>query len=280
MARAQGCRGADPAMAVEGRIDRLRRRGRPRRADAEAAVERVADAVERLSPLLPHDSAYHEALVKDLRRWAEGGFQVPDFLDSCWPSSPPRTARTACSTWSSSRCTRRTATRTATWRRSCCAWSGRRWLAELERTRYDNPLFCGITFEDFTRATTPTRPCSSGDDRRPRGAGTFLLGWHLLRPRGRALPPRDRGRRGHPGSGAARGHRRHGHDQKRCEECSSCGTWSTTAPTATATCRSTRSWIKQRQPFWMYGLEELRLRPHRLQGGREAPGGRQRPAGL
>lgn len=24
------------------------------------------------------------------------------------------------------------------------------WLAELERTRYDNPLFCGITFEDFT----------------------------------------------------------------------------------------------------------------------------------
>ncbi len=24
------------------------------------------------------------------------------------------------------------------------------WLAELEATRYDNPLFCGITFEDFT----------------------------------------------------------------------------------------------------------------------------------
>ncbi|CAK7282913.1 hypothetical protein SGPA1_20888 [Streptomyces misionensis JCM 4497] len=28
MARAQGCRGRDPAMAVEGRLDRLRRRGR------------------------------------------------------------------------------------------------------------------------------------------------------------------------------------------------------------------------------------------------------------
>ncbi len=24
------------------------------------------------------------------------------------------------------------------------------WLADLEATRYDNPLFCGITFEDFT----------------------------------------------------------------------------------------------------------------------------------
>lgn len=36
----------------------------PTPAVAEAALERVATAVEQLSPLLPHDAAYHRALVR------------------------------------------------------------------------------------------------------------------------------------------------------------------------------------------------------------------------
>ena len=70
-----------PWQSKDGSID-FEAEGAPARADAEAAVRRVVAAVEELSPLLPHDAAYHAALVKDLGRWAEGGFEVPDFLDS------------------------------------------------------------------------------------------------------------------------------------------------------------------------------------------------------
>jgi hypothetical protein len=76
-----------PWQSKDGSID-FEAEGAPRRADAEATVERVVEAVRELSPLLPHDGDYHEALTKDLRRWAEGGFEVPDFLDSLLAFQP------------------------------------------------------------------------------------------------------------------------------------------------------------------------------------------------
>ena len=54
-------------------------------ADAGAAgaeLERAVTAIEALAPSFPHDAAYLDALVVDLRRWADHGFGVPDFLDS------------------------------------------------------------------------------------------------------------------------------------------------------------------------------------------------------
>ncbi|NUO44969.1 MAG: hypothetical protein HOV82_23400, partial [Streptomyces sp.] len=78
-----------PWQSKDGSID-ITAEGAPDRATAEAAVREVAGAVEELSPLLPHDRAYHEALVKDLKRWAEGGFEVPDFLDSLLAFQPAK----------------------------------------------------------------------------------------------------------------------------------------------------------------------------------------------
>ncbi|MEF3120169.1 DUF6421 family protein [Kocuria flava] len=57
----------------------------PDPADHPAAREHVAvitAAVAELAPLFPHDAAYLAALPRDFDRWAEGGFGVPDFLDS------------------------------------------------------------------------------------------------------------------------------------------------------------------------------------------------------
>ncbi|WP_449488024.1 DUF6421 family protein, partial [Streptomyces purpurascens] len=76
-----------PWQSKDGSID-FDAEGAPDPADAELAVRRAADAVLELSPLLPHDAAYHEALVKDLRRWGDGGFEVPDFLDSLLAFQP------------------------------------------------------------------------------------------------------------------------------------------------------------------------------------------------
>ena len=49
-----------------------------RHAAASAGIETIVAGVEALSPELPHDKAYHAALVEDLRRWAAEG---------CLPSS-------------------------------------------------------------------------------------------------------------------------------------------------------------------------------------------------
>jgi hypothetical protein len=51
-------------------------------AEAARLVERIRDDVAELAPLFLHDSAYLEALDDDLAAWAETGFGVPDFLES------------------------------------------------------------------------------------------------------------------------------------------------------------------------------------------------------
>ncbi|MGH6653638.1 MAG: DUF6421 family protein [Actinocrinis sp.] len=119
-------------------------------ADARAAVGAVLDALGSLAPLFPHDAAYHEALRADLTRWADGGFGVPDFLDSLltfrpelqrvdglehlvlFPmytqnGNPDRNLEAVLLT---------------------VVWPD--WLAELERTRYDNPMFVPVAFTAFT----------------------------------------------------------------------------------------------------------------------------------
>lgn len=122
----------------------------PQRAVVDNALDRVVRAVEDLSPLLPHDTAYHQALVKDLRRWSDGGYAVPDFLDSLL-SFHPAADRTDgaehlvvfpmyTQNGNPDRNLEAVALRVV--------WP--QWLSELERTRYDNPLFVPITFEDFT----------------------------------------------------------------------------------------------------------------------------------
>ncbi|MFD3455558.1 DUF6421 family protein [Streptomyces sp. NPDC058691] len=122
----------------------------PRRAVVDGALDRVVRAVEDLSPLLPHDTAYHEALVKDLRRWSDGGYEVPDFLDSLL-SFHPAADRTDglehlvvfpmyTQNGNPDRNLEAVALRVV--------WP--EWLSELERTRYDNAMFVPITFEDFT----------------------------------------------------------------------------------------------------------------------------------
>lgn len=50
--------------------------------EASALLATIVDAVEQLRPQFPHDDAYLSALVADLRRWADEGLGVPDFLDS------------------------------------------------------------------------------------------------------------------------------------------------------------------------------------------------------
>lgn len=59
-------------------------------ASATEAIEIVRASVRAFADLLPHDAAYLTALDADLDRWARGGFGIPDFLDSLLAFQPQR----------------------------------------------------------------------------------------------------------------------------------------------------------------------------------------------
>jgi hypothetical protein len=138
-----------PWQRKDGSVD-FSAEGTPSAADAERILARVIAAIEELAPLLPHDAAYHKALVEDLRRWAGTGFGVPDFLDSLLAFQPAADRRDGLEhlvvfpmytqNGNPDRNLEAVALRVV--------WP--QWLAELERTRYDNPQFVPITFQDFT----------------------------------------------------------------------------------------------------------------------------------
>ncbi|PJE99748.1 hypothetical protein CUT44_04465 [Streptomyces carminius] len=138
-----------PAQRKDGSID-FGAEGVPPRAEIEHLLEKAVSAVEELAPLLPHDAAYHRALVTDLRRWADGGFGVPDFLDSLLAFQPAahrvdgRRHLVVFPMYTQNGNPDRNLEAVVL----RVVWPD--WLAELERTRYDNPLFLGIAFEDFT----------------------------------------------------------------------------------------------------------------------------------
>ncbi|MCN9240331.1 DUF6421 family protein [Streptomyces sp. RY43-2] len=247
-----------PWQSKDGSID-FDAEGAPDPAEAELAVSRVARAVEELSPLLPHDAAYHEALVKDLRRWADEGFKVPDFLDSLLAFQPAvqrEDGRQHLVVFPMY-------TQNGNLDRNLEAvvlrmvWP--EWLAELEATRYDNPLFCGITFEDFTGGydtnsavlfpeTVAVREAPESFSwgaifcdreaarfRRVTAAAVDILGLEL------------------PEDIAAMVH-----DQQRCQQAFVLWDMIHDRTHSHGDLPFDPFMIKQRQPFWMYGLEELR----------------------
>jgi hypothetical protein len=57
---------------------------------ARTAVDRIRTALPTFIAALPHDEAYLNALDGDFRRWADGGFVEPDFFDSLMAFQPQR----------------------------------------------------------------------------------------------------------------------------------------------------------------------------------------------
>lgn len=58
--------------------------------DARAYVETIVGAIRELSPWFPHDAEYLAASAHDFEKWADGGFGIPDFLDSLIAFQPQR----------------------------------------------------------------------------------------------------------------------------------------------------------------------------------------------
>jgi hypothetical protein len=119
-------------------------------ADAAVAVDDLVAAVAELAPLFPHDAAYLDAAQTDFRRWAATGFGVPDFLDSLLLFRPELTRADGVGHL----VVFPTFTQNGSAERKVEAvllqvvWPA--WVAAIEADGYANEKFVPIAFLDFT----------------------------------------------------------------------------------------------------------------------------------
>jgi hypothetical protein len=247
-----------PWQSKDGSID-FEAEGAPDASDADLAVRRAIDAIEQLAPLLPHDTAYREAVVKDLRRWADGGFQVPDFLDSLLAFQPAAHREDGLQHLVVFPMYTQNGNPNRNFEAVVLRMVWPDWLAELERTRYDNPLFCGIRFEDFTAGYDTNSAVLFPETIAVREAPErFSWGGIFCdreAARFRAVTDAAVGILGLelPEDIAAMVH-----DQQRCEQAFVLWDMVHDRTHSHGDLPFDPFMIKQRQPFWMYGLEELR----------------------
>ncbi|MFD6493177.1 DUF6421 family protein [Streptomyces sp. NPDC060188] len=231
----------------------------PDASDVDLAVRRAIDAIERLSPLLPHDVAYHEALMKDLRRWADAGFHVPDFLDSLLAFQPAAAREDGLQHLVLFPMYTQNGNPDRNFEAVVLRMVWPDWLAELERTRYDNPLFCGITFEDFTAGYDTNSAVLFPETIAVREAperfswGGIFCDREAARFRAVTDAAVDILGLELPEDIAAMVD-----DQERCEQAFVLWDMVHDRTHSHGDLPFDPFMIKQRQPFWMYGLEELR----------------------
>ncbi|MFI7131232.1 DUF6421 family protein [Nonomuraea sp. NPDC050153] len=117
---------------------------------AKALVAGIGARLGEISPYFPHDAAYLQAVRDDLAKWAEQDLGVPDFLDSLDLFHPDTQREDGLEhvvvfpMYTQNGNPGRNLE--AVWIRTI--WPD--WLAELEAGGYDNPMFVPIAFEDFT----------------------------------------------------------------------------------------------------------------------------------
>ncbi|MFN4001310.1 DUF6421 family protein [Microcella sp.] len=119
-------------------------------AEAARHIAEIASALRHFAPLIPHDTAYLEACAADFERWAAGGFAVPDFYDALDAFRPADQRRDGVAhlvvfpmyTQNGS------ADRLLEAVVFDVIWPD--FIAELEASAYGNALYLGLRFVDFT----------------------------------------------------------------------------------------------------------------------------------
>ncbi|WFB06436.1 DUF6421 family protein [Streptomyces sp. LX-29] len=242
----------------DGSID-LEADGAPASDAVRAVVDRMIGAVEELAPLLPHDAAYHQALVADLRKWADQGFGVPDFLDSLLAFQPAEARVDGLQHLVLFPMYTQNGNPDRNFEAVVLRMVWPEWLSELERTRYDNPLFLGITFEDFTAGYDTNSAVLFPETIAVREAperftwGGIFCDREAARFRAVSEAAVDV-----LGIDLPEDIKALLDDQQRCQEAFVLWDMVHDRTHSHGDLPFDPFMIKQRQPFWMYGLEELR----------------------
>lgn len=119
-------------------------------AEAAQHVAEIASALRHFGPLIPYDAAYLTACALDFERWADGGFTVPDFYDALDAFRPAAERRDGVAhlvvfpmytqNGSADRLVEAVVFEVI--------WPD--FIAELEASAYGNALYLGLRFADFT----------------------------------------------------------------------------------------------------------------------------------
>ena len=117
---------------------------------AAILTHRIVRAVEELAPLFPHDADYLAATVKDLTRWLDGDFGVPDFLDAVQSFHPERDRTDGRQHLVLFPMYTQNGNPDRTFEAVLIEVLWPEFIAELEAGDYSNKLFVPIRFLDFT----------------------------------------------------------------------------------------------------------------------------------
>jgi Family of unknown function (DUF6421) len=151
---------ADPAwMTLRHTVDELRLIQEPdgsidtRKHDPDrlrTLVASISDSVFALKRHFPHQSDYIDALTDDLGGWTTGGFGKPDFIRSLEAFHPERDRRDGIEHLCVFPMYKQNASPDTCFEALIVRVPWPDWIAELERDRYDNPKFVPVTLVDYT----------------------------------------------------------------------------------------------------------------------------------
>ena len=119
-------------------------------AEMRAQVHTLADELDALASALPHDHDYLVACASDFRRWAEEGFGVPDFYDSLDAFRPADhrkdgVAHVVVFPMYTQNGSRERLVEAVVFD---LIWPEH--ISDIEAARYTNPMFLPVRFYDFT----------------------------------------------------------------------------------------------------------------------------------
>lgn len=142
---------------------------------AAAAAQLIKSVIE-LAPHFPHQKSHLDATVVDIQKWIDGGFGVPDFFDSLMLFHPDEHRIDGLKnlvvfpmyTQNGNLNRNFEAVITKTF------WPD--WLAEQERTKYHNPAFVPIEFVGFTEGYNTHSAVLFPETVATREVGTFTWG--------------------------------------------------------------------------------------------------------
>ena len=113
-------------------------------------VETISNAAQGLARHFPHQKDYVDALRADLRAWVDSGFAKPDFVRSLETFRPERDRRDGIEHLVVFPMYKQNASRDTCFEALIVRVSWPAFVAELERSGYDNAKFVPVTFVDYT----------------------------------------------------------------------------------------------------------------------------------
>jgi Family of unknown function (DUF6421) len=118
---------------------------------APGHVASIAEAIAGLAPRFPHQSAYLDAVIADLGTWSDEGFGRPDFANALAEFRPDLHREDGIEHLVVLPMYKQNASRATCLEALIVDVPWPDWVAELERTRYENAKFVPVQFVDYTR---------------------------------------------------------------------------------------------------------------------------------